>query len=282
MLTPVSEFIAVVDRSPELWRSLDIRVLAARLEDGWHNLLSRCYLDAREPDDVIRLPDLPVTEHLGCWQDVVRCSELRRVLESVEQGDLVIGAERVKYIAVMAHPSDQRYSFIRPGLIDQSERLHSSYRYWSAHSVRAVGNPLWDLVQNISGGRGALDNELRTHPEPFDGLSGAAQFALGSPDPLSDDRATVFEVFAPLESLFIVDRCFLRGGELGFAIRAGSEAARRAVELGVFALGPDPVPRRTSLDLSAIEWEPDGPYWIAESSIRLECVQFATLILRSP
>jgi hypothetical protein len=276
-----ADFLAAVAKSPELWRSIDVRVLAVRHENDWHNVATRCYLDPRDPRDVVRLPDLPVTEHAGSWQEVLPSSALLGVIEGVEGGKLAVGGEIVKYLAPMAHPSAQLYSFNRYSLIDLSERLYAPYRYWSAHSVGATGNSTWDLLQKVPGGRHTVDNELRAHKAPFDGLSGVAQFAIGSPDPQTDQRLCLFEVFAPLEGLLVTERCSLRGGIIHFTLRAGSEAARRKLELGVFAVvAGDAVPYRTSLDLAGQDWTRDGPHYSLTSSIKVSRAQFATLILR--
>jgi len=276
----IDAFLSQVSQLRHLWNSVDVRALAVHLEDGWHNVLTRCYLDPRAHNRVTRFPSLPVTSRVGCWQHVFALDRLRELLTGVGHGELVIGEQTVTYRAIEAPPSAQSYSFNGSTFNDLSERFRLAYRHWSSLSLGARGNTVWDIVKKVDGGRSALDNEVRAHTHPFDGLSGLAQFALGSPEPFTETATCWFEIFAPLQALLIPERCRYHGGELTFAIRAGSKAVEGDVSLGVFAVGRDPVPYTSSVELGKKEWRKDGSVWATSGSLRPGRGQILTLILR--
>jgi hypothetical protein len=280
MPSPIREFLEAVRQTPELWQSIDTRVLAVRDNGPWQNLLTRCYLDSKPPDAVARHTDLPVTLHAGCCQDVRPCSQLQEIVEAVEMGELGLCGESIQYVAPSAHPSDRKYSFNPYDFIDISERERVAYRLWSSHSLSAVGNSWRDVFGALTVDRSTLDIELRAHAAPFDGLGGAAQLAIGSPDPIEVDHYCRFEVFAPVEAMLVPERCALRGGSLQYAVRVGSEAVQRQASLGIVTVGSSPVSHRHSVSLSEAAWKQEGPYWLSSGESRTESSQTATLLLR--
>jgi hypothetical protein len=280
MTSPIQQFLEAVRQTPELWQSIDIRVLAVRENGPWQNLLTRCYLDSKPPDAVARHTNLPVTLHAGCWQDVRPCSQLEELLKAIEIGVLGLCGESIQYIAPRAHPSDQKYSFNSYDFIDISERERVAYRLWSSHSLSAVGNSWRDVLGTLTVDRSTLDHELRAHAAPLDGLGGALQLAIGSPDSVEIDHYCRFEVFAPFEAKLVPERCALRGGRVQFAVRVGSRAVQQRASLGMVAVGSSPVSHRQSVLLAEAPWRQEGIYWLTADEIPAEACHTATLLLR--
>jgi hypothetical protein len=277
--TEITEFLAVLRRTPELWRSIDARVLALKMEGEWHNLLTRCYLDSRLPEAVTRLGELPVTDNVGCWQCVLPLSELEGLLTQLPSQEITFGKATVVYRAFMASAGQQQYSFNRIGFSDLTDlREYSSYRHWSCHELSATGNRGWDLIRHRVGGQRAIDNDLRTYSKPFDGLDGLLRHALGYLG-RSEDVGCRVEVFAPLEAAFVAEKCALERGQVRFALRARSVEAARHCALGVFAHGTSPVPMSTRLPVPQENWQEGTDELTVEGSISVPGRHSATLIL---
>src|SRR5258706_14152715 len=99
-----------------------------------------------------------------------------------------------------------------------------------------MGSTVWDMVNRRSGGRQEMDNALRAHLLPFDGLDGLARHGVGSPNSLWH-RSCTFELFAPLEALLISEECRIEKGRLHYAIEVGSPQAAQSCRLSIFAIG---------------------------------------------
>lgn len=88
--TEITTFLSAVSETPDLWQSLELRIIAVRLGDRWHSLSLRCQLDARTPDSIPRLAALPITKRVACWQDVRPASQSHH-----EMAELVVRDDEV-------------------------------------------------------------------------------------------------------------------------------------------------------------------------------------------
>ena len=251
----ISDFLNAIGHTPQLWRSLDIRVLAVSIGTEWHNVLTRCYLDSRTPDEVPRLDGLPVLDCLGCWQFVEPADTIKDLLKQVESQTVTIGGSTIGYRALVAPEAHQQYSFSGYSFSDLSERYQALYGDWSCHELTAMGSSVWDVVNRRPGGRQEIDNALRAHVLPFDGLDGLARHGVGSPNSMWH-RSCTFEVFAPLEALLRPEECGIEKGRLHYAIEVGSPQAAQSCRLSIFALGASSLPLRKDLTLPAENWKP--------------------------
>jgi len=276
---PVQEFLEAVRRSPDLWHSLDLRVLAVRVAGEWHNILTRCYLSSRTPQRIVTLPNLPNTEEVWCSQHVLPLGDLEKVIKGVEEGELRLGSGRVLYRAIRAAAGHDKYHVSGYTFSDLSERFRASFRPWSSHQLTAMGNSVHELFIEVPGRRVRLDNAVRTLASPFDGLEGLARYAVGSPDALEPNRNCLFELFAPLEALIQDEQCHFERGVLHYALRAGSKAAAQASRLGVFARGPGPAPYADTVAIRPKQWKESGGYWETEGELELPDHRVATLLL---
>lgn len=274
----VEQFLRAVGRTQHLWRSVDMRVLAAKLGDEWHNLLTRCYLDWRRPEDVIRFTALPLTESVGCWQWVVPIGQVREFLQAVASGELRIADVPIQYRAILAPSPSQPYSIGGYSFSDLSEPHRRSYWYRSCHELRALGNSVHDLTHR-AGGRAALDNAVRVCSVPYDGLDGLARFAVGSPERLEPSRACLFEIFAPLEAVISTETCSFDKGKLHYTVQVGSRDVGQVTELKVFGLGTAPVPLNRTVALRDAEWTPTNSEWRTEGELELSDWRLVTLML---
>src|SRR5712691_9242015 len=96
----VPTFLAAVASTHEVWASLDVRTIALRLDGTWHNLMTRCVLDARSPDAVPNAKLPADTKFLACRQEVFPATMLPDLVDSVlQKKEVVIGGLKVIFTA---------------------------------------------------------------------------------------------------------------------------------------------------------------------------------------
>src|SRR4051812_30673530 len=87
----ISKFVAAVRSTNSIWKSLDIRSIFVRFEDEWHNWVTRCVLDSRDPLEVPLLHSLPKTADLICSQEICGAGDLAGLI-----GELQVGAFQLR------------------------------------------------------------------------------------------------------------------------------------------------------------------------------------------
>lgn len=147
---PIQLFVDAIGRTPALWQSMDVRVLAVRVEGEWHNMLTRCYLDHRPPAEVTRLRELPRTPLVGAWQWVRPVTQLEQLLADVKSGNFAVDNTRICYRALEAPEAHNYYSFGDYGFSDLAEHYRTAYRFWSCHMLSASGNTVHDLLRSMT------------------------------------------------------------------------------------------------------------------------------------
>src|SRR4051812_10473262 len=93
----VELFTRAVAETPAVWRAIDVRLVAVRVKDEWHNVLTRCRLDPRDSKEIPALEGLPNGNLVRCWRIVLPIAELPALLQSFVTGHLDIGSDAVLY-----------------------------------------------------------------------------------------------------------------------------------------------------------------------------------------
>lgn len=211
-------FLAAVNGSPGLWKSIDVRAVAAKVDGSWHNILTRCYLEHKRPSQVARFKSLPVLNHIGCWQEVLPVRSLARLVRDLEKGFLRVGDQKVilEHDLFAQRPS-QPYGRGYYNLWDRSKFYHRAIRGWSSHAFSAQGDSIFGILNHVAATRDEIDHDLRACAVPFDGLEGVARDVLELRDDLTN-RVATFELFAPLGARFITDDCRLANRQANLRI----------------------------------------------------------------
>ena len=274
-----TKFLSITDSAADLWGHMDIRVLAVKVDGVWQNLITICYLRAEKP----RSMKLPVTEHIGAWQSTRPIAKLPALLKQLQKGYLRVGGTSIRYLNWRTGDAGEKglpYGAARASFHDVTLWREQGLTKWSHWDLGAGGSPMHDVIVKAGIDGALLDNELRTLPEPYDGIDSVARFCVGYPHQVMRGAHNVaYHILAPLEVLMVLDECSFRSGELHYAITAGSKAATGRAKLGVFAWKGEEIKHQVSVDLSNEGWvEFDGEF-SCEGDVRLEGASSATMLL---
>jgi hypothetical protein len=90
----ISRFHRLAAETPQLWRAIDIRTIAAELDGRYHNLLCVARLDRRTASEMPSIPELPLSPPVACFQRAVGIEELPTLLEQLREGSIPFGPAR--------------------------------------------------------------------------------------------------------------------------------------------------------------------------------------------
>lgn len=231
-------FLEQLNQTPDLWRSLDMRLIVARLDGSLHVLVGRCRIDARKPRDVPRLKNLPCTENLACLQEIRPVSDLRVILHQIIEGELQLGGESIYCRTFAAIPNGDAIAGFARAYVSIAMHEHASSRIYRpssyvAHVLNlqptATGSSLLDL---LPGGREEARRVLRSLEYPFDGVNGLSRVALQSRVEPEHHPDRQIEIVAPLGVAFERDDVILDRGRLEVSIWAASPGVAKGCGLG--------------------------------------------------
>ena len=230
-----------------LWRSVDIRVIAARTP-SLRNLITRIYLDHRAPRGVPRFRRLVATRRVVALHDVRPIEELSGILKALGAGQLIVSGEAVRFRGEpqSAPPGGREYQFSY-SFTDLSQQFSRSYVYWSALTLTGHGDGIHEVLRSGHTDKEAVDRDIRVAAQPFDGLEGLARRFGGLTEPLSPARVATCEVFAPLEAQVDEARSELRESHLTVTARVGSKSAAEDLRVRFLGLNGDPLPLQGGL-----------------------------------
>lgn len=224
-----NRFLGAIAESPDLWRSINFRVVAIWANDAWQNLVATAHLDSRRPEDVPRTPDLPSLERLVGLQEIFPVETLPKLIRRLRlRGTVEVAGKPIRFLSDSRNePFSQPYasSYHRRGLsID--DYLSSEFEY--GHALMLTGDSASTLLRRFPGDYLGVDVALRRagwqnlHELLLRGLGDTLRF-----DSTGGRRITFV---APLEVTLSKAACSLQEGQLDYAVLAGTkEVAARSV-----------------------------------------------------
>jgi hypothetical protein len=234
-------FLRAVGATAELWRSLDVRVIATRIGSDWHNVLLRCRLDARPPGAVPALHSLPQTPRVMCLQEILAAGRLPALLEQLRSGVVPIAGHEIHVQSIDAmHVGGQPARSFLP-YDDAAAQCPGPIRTATPTGTRDyVGHQLWirgsnhfQLFQHVDGGLRAAESELHALEKPWNGIGGLARIALRSADDPTRSDVPAVEIAAPLGVAIEPDSIRLETGVLSAVVVAESREAAASSSIGV-------------------------------------------------
>lgn len=222
-------FLGAIAETPDLWRSINFRVVAIWANEAWQSLVATAHLDSRLPQDVPRTPDLPSLERLVGLQEVFPIEVLPNFIRRLRlHGTMEVAGQPIRFLrGLRDEPFRQPYdsSYHRRGLsID--DYFRSEFEY--GHALMLSGDTGSELFRRFPGDYLGVDVALRRagwqnlHELLLRGLGDSLRFEA------TGGRRIIF--IAPLEIKLPKAACSLQEGQLNYAVLAGTkEAAARAV-----------------------------------------------------
>lgn len=273
-------FLEAIAESPGLWHSVDVRVIAISVAGIWHNLITRCRLEASRHDQVPQVRHLPRTPHLIALQEVHPITTLESLLEALQVGKLQVNGYLIRYLReVTATESEEPYTH---GYLSRAHplNLHSVGERAVAHELTPTGDRAGDLFRVVHREREGIDALLRGLAHPWNGLDALTLYATGYRRHVGGDHSRHVSVVAPLEASLLEPECVLRDRELRFSVVAATAEARRGTSLGLFGADRSGHIISSSLPLGERRWRktPAGYRFDGRSPVRN--AQSLTLMLR--
>lgn len=199
MADEVAAFLSVVRGTPDLWRSIDVRLIAVRVADAWICIGGQALLDQRSPEEVPRLRNLPRAESIFASQHVFPVEELESLLAQIRSGVLQLNQLAIRVIdgvELVEDPTTGKAGEFESG-VQISENLGGrpllSTHFSRAasgdastpigrrnyHSLRFSGRGVGDIIKFVPGNFSTIDRQLRVLRRPWNGLAHLSSAGLG-------------------------------------------------------------------------------------------------------
>lgn len=280
----VRRFLDALRETPDVWRSIDIRVIALHIDGEWHNLVTRCRIDSRLVDEIPRLAQLPSNDLLSCRQDVRDAGSLESLLVELRSGSFLVGGLRVNVkefndeTSLSGPPYQNGYA--RLGSRESAASMLQKPQQFRAHILTITtsrgGRLLTSLVR---GGEGAIAQFLRSLDHPWDGVEGLARVALATPTDASRLYQPTLEFVAPLGVAFDTENTRLESGRLTLSVLAESLAAGRNCSVGYVAEFSDGAYLNGSVPLGSRRWKGRTVRSVS-AQVKIGAATRVTLLLR--
>lgn len=273
-------FVEELGHSGDIWRTLDLRLMALRVEDEWHNLQTRIYLQEDSAEDVPSFPLPDGIPGLLVKQVVLPLSQLEAILVGLEEGRLDLAGQSILYQDVThgtdleCKPYGSDYYFL-----DLTSRHQQLYRGWAAHVLHGMGSGTNHFVSQASADWTELNDRIRSSDTPYDGLSGLAYHYLGSPRSFGPNEYARYYLLAPLRIQIDVDGTRLERGDLIICVTGTSEGTFEKAALSVFGQDGTLVPWSRKLRLDKAEYEVDEGVWKSRLTVQHAGLFDATIML---
>jgi hypothetical protein len=235
--TAIGRFLTLIAETPNLWKSVDIRVLAVQSGDKHHSLLCTSRLDSRPVARLERIKNLPGSPPVSCFQLKLPLDRITDLFSQLQSGIIYFADTPVSFTqkGYAKEGAREPYSSAYTSRSSPLQQLADGSLFNIGHTFVATGETAHHVVQQLDDGLDGLNNAVRRLRFPWDGVDGIARHLLHTNSRVSHHRATVFELFAPLEARIDRDASRLETGVLTCAV-VGSPAAVRYTRLGYFGV----------------------------------------------
>jgi hypothetical protein len=276
----ISAFLSAVATTPGLWAALDDRSVAVQVGEKWHNLLTRCQLTGRAPEEVPRFEHLPTTKLIACRQAVLPISQLEDFLVAAGRGEVEIGDAHIFFVGQQSGNAPETPYPLSYCYFESDFGASSDAFFRTGHALQLSASSCSELFSRVPGSSEAIERGLRGLEQPWDGLDSLAKYFIGTEGRLDHSATLRLEVIAPLEARF--EHCALKGGTLTVHVTAGRRPVTERCTLGLFGTRVNRMPFAETLHIRPDQWQPKAAnaVHIWEGTHQLDRALWATLLLR--
>jgi hypothetical protein len=276
----VQQFLGAVSETTNLWKSIDVRVVAAHVNGAWQNLATRIQLGHLRPKSLPRPADFPRLSYFVVLQEVYPLAELPKLVEAVRNGELEIDGHHVSfrtgdYTEAFQRPYSRSYAQIGRNI---GEHVRGTYHY--GHALSLYGDDASVVFGMLSRKEEGLNAALRALPDPWGGVSDVLLHALDDPMTLSGTAARRVTFVAPLQAQISVSDSLLVDGVLTYTIKASSTIAGKLCTLVITGIDANGGRVARRVPLVRREWVKDkhGVQYTGEEA--LHAAKHLTLTLQ--
>lgn len=258
----IPRFLSRINETPDLWKSFDARVIAMKINDSWHNLITYICLDHNPPDHVKKLPNLPKLPYLACWQVVLPVEEMDRFLYDICASERKVDGEKIQYMNPVRKGEYPYGNWYEQVLYPAGEHHGPFQEFWNGHAILSHGDRIDSIRDFARIPLHQIENDLRNLDNPVDGLADLSIRIFGKKDLLDFTRDTFVMVYAPFQAWINEKKTYLEIETLHYTIYIGPDAIQKLVKLNVLAKGRNTLSMPVPLEpVSIIPKEDD---WIVQ------------------
>lgn len=255
----LATFLGWIGDTPKLWKSVDLRIVAAKIDSRWYFIGGSCWLRHETVSRVSRVSGLPNNSRIWAFQHVAPLAQLRPILTRILQGSLIHRGRRVSFLAppklgATGEPRPVEFIF-RP--VSATQRAPNLIRppFVYAHTSQLGGETGGYYLPD--GRIDALNDHLRGLTSPWDGFADLLRQGLNSGYSVEHTSAVTLDVVAPIGLALAGERCRLANGSLHVNVLAESPAVRRFASVSYALDGPSG--RTTGVHHAKVaDWMNDG------------------------
>lgn len=275
----VDRFMRLVRETPDLWRSVDVRTLAADIDGKRVNLLCTAALNERAPKELPEESIDAMSSPIAAHRKVLDFADLDDLFNELKAGAIRFGKTTVDFThggstGNAGSPYSSGYTR-RASTMPRAVRLGG---FPIGHYLIARGDMSQAVFSQVEDGLDGLNDALRRMARPWDGVDSIARHFLQTNSRIAFHGNVTFEAFAPIRARFEASKCALTDGELSLSIVSDPSAAPH-LRVGYFGIGHDDRVGRGSVPIPKEAWKPSASHLTCSVVAQLPVAASASLFL---
>src|ERR1035437_5223070 len=234
ILKAIGRFEAALAVTPAAWLSLDIRAVAIRRGNSWHNVLTLVRLDPRPVESLPSPEILAQTASMTAVRTTMRREALSKLIEEVQLGQATLGLTTLEFISESRGASPAPYGYAYAKIATTLEDQPTGGPTLVGHELVVSGDNASTVLGSSEGGLEQLSEELRASSEPWDGFAALMEHAIGTRRRF-DNYSEQLCVSAPLPVRFRTEELRLRNTTLAFTVEAKNSSLAAYCSVGFVA-----------------------------------------------
>lgn len=260
LVRDIERFVGLVNETPGIWQSVDVRALAAEVGGQRTNLLCTATLDARATTDIPQEDVDAISAPISCHRKLLPLEELSALLTDLREGAIRLGDTSVVFhTRPQSHGASSApygWTFARRAM--SLPRPVEAGGYPIGHYLIARGDQSQEVFSHVEDGLDGLNNALRRLARPWDGVDSIARFFLKTNSRVTASQGNVaFEAFAPIRARLDATKCQLVERALTVSVVADARAVPH-LRVGFFGVSPDERVSRGTITLPKRGWKSSG------------------------
>jgi hypothetical protein len=275
----VDRFMRLVRETPDLWRSVDVRTLAADIDGKQVNLLCTAALNEKAPADLPEESIDAMSSPIAAHRKVLDFADLDSLFDELKSGAIRFGKKTVDF--THAGSTGKAGSAYSSGYTRRATTMPRAVRpggFPIGHYLIARGDMSQAVFSQVEDGLDGLNDSLRRMPRPWDGVDSIARHFLQTNSRIAFQGTVNFEAFAPIRARFGASKCGLTEGELSLCIVSDPDVAPH-LRVGYFGIGHDDRIGRGNVPVTKEAWKSSGSHLVCSVAAPLPNAASASLFL---
>lgn len=276
----VSEFLGSINGSPQLWRSVDVRLAAINRDGQWVNVVSHCTLRPQRPDQLRPLTILPHLDKFVALQLIRPIDELPLLIEAIQAGELEVEGVKILFSGRSNSTPVLGYNDSSAQITARMEGAAAIPSFPYGHTLTLRGTSAGSMIPDFHIVQRRLNSQLRSLRHPWVDLAGVIRHGVGSSHHLESTSTLHATFIAPLEAKLDKRSCSLSHGELRYNAVAAHREAYRLSDLKLFGTRRDGGLISQSVAIGEKRWRRDSQGYRLVGMVKVPHAEKITLMMR--